>query len=551
MPNVVNLINMEGKEILDESLSEFIKLKIIKRNSTVLTKIGKDGISTSTEDGGVGVPTFALLSSALMIETVSEVCLNKILNYYGIFPPYGNNTSICNLGSLWKEDDELIELIKLKYNKNKKLQLNNKSKEEIIQLFLEQDEDNIIQYYSFNNEFIIGVLSLPTWYVNIKKENYLKKNKPIIKSHSISTSIIVNKNIEKCKLKNSNSEIIKNDILSDDIDSKNDIKECNNPEQIVLLEYNSPYLQYHPLSKKKSQESLNDDTVKSSIKDSSNFDKDESRDSSDNNIVSSEKNNEEDDVKSNNQCLLDVTPEQQSNARVKEVFHSEECLNDIKNTSLNNLSINNLIENDELKETFVAYIVRNYYGRYTWISSLKYENNNVLFPNLFNKSRTELIKKNDSMEFSDKSGFMNDEIIDNIPRKFFNSTSNIRFSNEPKNKFSTLSKDNNMIFETGTSKEDITDENEEQVDEYSGNSKEFKILNCTCFNENELPNNNDIINGDNRKSYNKIEKISEILFASEEQILKEQNVNNPDAKKYIYYTEINIFYFKNFFLFYF
>jgi len=504
IPNIINLINMEGKEIINETLSEFIKLKVTKKNSVALnlqnSKVtNKDGISTSTEDGGVGVPTFALLSSALMIETVSEVCLNKILNYYGIFPPYGNNTSICNLGSLWREDDELFELIKLKYSEDKKLQFYNKTKEEIIQSFLEQEEDNIIQYYSFNNEFIIGVLSLPSWYVNIKKDKYLKNNKPVIKSISTTSGITSNKYNQ---LKNSNSEIIKKISLSDKMEINNNSqnqltsKECCSPEHVVLFEYDNPNLQYHPLVRKQSETSLYELTMESpkKIKDDNNSEE-KNPDCVENNISSTKKNNDEEDKG------LNVPPESQSNRREKDVFHSEKNIKNIdeKYMEYNALSINSIIENEELKENFVAYIVRNYTGKYTWISSLKYENNNDILQNIINSSKMELVNstKNNSTESLDNNTSTTFNI--NIPHKYYNSVSNIRLTNEFNNKFDNISKERKSIFETNVSKDNI--------EECCGKSKEFKILNCTCFNEIELPNNNDIINDENRKSYNKIEKI--------------------------------------------
>jgi len=539
MPNVVNLINMESKELLDESLSEFIKRKLIKRNSIALnlpnSKINaKDGISTSTEDGGVGVPTFAILSSALMIETVSEVCLNKILNTYGVFPPYGNNTSICNTGSLWREDDELIELIKLKYNKNKNFQLHTKNKDEIIQLFLEQEEDNnIIQYYSLNNESIIGVLSLPTWYVNIKKKTFTSNHKPVVKSNSTNSGMIYND--KSNRYKRSSSEIINRTILTDNLDTtyentlQYNTKECSSPERVVLFEYDNPNFQYHPL-RKQSETSLFEVTMESPVYNENRSNSDEMEKSntvvspiSDMNLFGLPKQKEPEEMNSPEQ--LNILPVQQSNYKTMDSVYSDRGIKsmDEKNVAFN-IPEKTPIENEELKEKFVAYIIRNFSGKYSWISSLKYENNDIL-KSIKHSSNVEII--NTLLSESSTNLTENRDIINNKKDrlKIFNSASNVRLSNEII-KLDDDTKDN----ESSSYNESNCEKNEKEGENDKDNNKEFTILKCSCFNESELPSNYDIINDDNRKSFNKVEKISEILSNSEEKMLNE--LNNKEFIKY-------------------
>ncbi|OUM61553.1 hypothetical protein PIROE2DRAFT_12418, partial [Piromyces sp. E2] len=542
MTNVVNLINMEGKDALDEALSEFIHHKLIKKNSVALNLTNskmstKDGISTSTEDGGVGVPTFAILSSALMIETVSEVCLNKILNYYGAFPPYGNNTSVCNTGSLWKEDDELIELIKLKYNKNKNFQLHSKNKEEIIQLFLEQEEDNdIIQYYSLNNEIIVGVLSLPTWYVNIKKKAYIKNSKPVVKSNSTNSGIVYNFK-ENNNYKRSSSEILSRGGLFDNENGNENTfnynsRECCSPERVVLFEYDNPNLQYHPLVRKQSETSLYEVTMESPVgKDNRHSDSDElpvtgniNSPASETDVLLSIKQKKKDECL-NSPDYLSIHPMPQSNNINRESVYSNKGIKSIdeKNVAFNILFEKLPTENEELKDKFVAYIVRNFSGKYSWISSLKYENNKIL-DQIKNTSNIEIITTllSESSESSTNIADNSNSLSKSKEKfKIFNSTSNVKLSQDII-KFDDESKDNES---TNTNE---FNEYQEQVIEQN---KEFKILNCTCFNESELPSNYDIINDGNRKSYNKVEKISEILYNSEEKIMNERNINNKEFKK--------------------
>jgi hypothetical protein len=520
MPKVVNLINKEGKEILDESLSEFIQRKLRERNNIILnlpnSKINsKDGISTSTEDGGVGIPTFAILSTALMIEKESEVCLNIILNYLGYFPLYGNNTRICNIGSLWNEENELIDIIKLKYNDNNKLQLQSKENDEIIQLFLEQEnDDNIIQYFSLYDELIIGVLSLPIWYINIKKNKYIENFRPVVKSKSAKSDGPKDKPI--CTLNKSNSEVV----LKSNLQKENlvintsgvspfelDSKECTSPENAILFEFDNSNLKSYPLEKNRSNTSLYGTYTLSPSKDktSNSNENNPTSDISENNPIDT---SEADKL---NEKILDLPymtsppPKIQSNINYKENLHTHSGIKSIDNKKLddfiNNIPINSLNQ-EELKDKFVVYIVRNCTGKFTWISSLKYENNNKF--NDIVKSMINVIKP--TLISNDKEGpkWYNS----NRSPKYCNSTSNIntnmKLNDEELTELKKRNNKNNKNFEIENEEKNDNDLqnlcNCEETEKKEMN-KDFKIFNSVCFNESELPSNQDIINKQNNKYY--------------------------------------------------
>lgn len=553
-PNVVNLINMEGKELLDESLSEFIKRKLIKRNNISLnlpnSKINsKDGISTSAEDGGVGVPSFAILSSALMIESVSDVCLNMFLNYYGNFPPYGNNTSICNTSSLWNEENELIELIKLKYGNNKNLQLQNKNNDEIIQIFLDQENDNnIIQYYSFNGEFIIGVLTLPAWYISYKNNEFSMNNNPVVKSSSTNTGMFEDTKKEN-PYKRSNSEIINRNVQNENLTInpinlspiQYNAKECISPEHTVLFDYDNLNLKAYSLERKQSESSLydlnmklqsnvdnNDKNSETEINDNNDLNKNKDIKTSENSLITSSEMKKNENKKELMDLCSVVVPLDQPNENIRKSMYSTmgiKSIDDINTKVLPKQS------EDKLKDKYVAYIVRNYTGKFTWISSLKYENNdnvNKIINHLINNNKKESTKTIDKAESLSQENF--------LPR-YCNSTSNInmKLNEEDLNKIKELKRKNKKILESNENDDYNTSSNNNlfnsENNENDTDNKKFKILNCTCFNESELPSNKDIIDDKNKISYEKIEKISEILINSEKRVLRHQNQFDIEYKE--------------------
>ncbi|KAI9013630.1 hypothetical protein DFJ74DRAFT_682735 [Hyaloraphidium curvatum] len=65
------------------------------------------GVSSSTQDGGVGMPSFAIQQAMLLIKISAEIALHQFIDFCGSFPPYGEATGVSCLGSLWDERQAL------------------------------------------------------------------------------------------------------------------------------------------------------------------------------------------------------------------------------------------------------------------------------------------------------------------------------------------------------------------------------------------------------------------------------------------------------------
>jgi hypothetical protein len=82
-------------------------------------------VRTSSKDGGVGLPTFATITSEVAIKSSAEVALNLLMNHLGNFPPHGVSTGVSHMSTLWSEDDEVRRILELK-SRLKALQLQEK-----------------------------------------------------------------------------------------------------------------------------------------------------------------------------------------------------------------------------------------------------------------------------------------------------------------------------------------------------------------------------------------------------------------------------------------
>ena len=69
------------------------------------------GVSSSTQDGGVGMPSFAIQQALLMIKISAEICLQQFLNFSGSIPAYGEIPGISLMGSLWDEKLAVAQLL--------------------------------------------------------------------------------------------------------------------------------------------------------------------------------------------------------------------------------------------------------------------------------------------------------------------------------------------------------------------------------------------------------------------------------------------------------
>lgn len=68
------------------------------------------GVSSSTLDGGVGMPSFAIQQALVMIKISAEIALQHFLNLSTSIPPYGEITGTTCLGTLWDEHSAAVAL---------------------------------------------------------------------------------------------------------------------------------------------------------------------------------------------------------------------------------------------------------------------------------------------------------------------------------------------------------------------------------------------------------------------------------------------------------
>lgn len=72
------------------------------------------GVSSSTQDGGVGMPSFAIQQALLMIKITAEICLLQLLTLTAAIPPFGEITGVTRLSTLWDEKLAIQALLKQK-----------------------------------------------------------------------------------------------------------------------------------------------------------------------------------------------------------------------------------------------------------------------------------------------------------------------------------------------------------------------------------------------------------------------------------------------------
>ena len=113
---------------------------------------GSNFIGAGSKDGGIGVPTFAVISAENQIKTAAERALQLISLYLGNYPSNGSCFGVTKLHSGWKELNKCASLTRLQ----------NKLKDLPDARFMFPEEYNFIRYFAFEKS-IIGIVELPSW----------------------------------------------------------------------------------------------------------------------------------------------------------------------------------------------------------------------------------------------------------------------------------------------------------------------------------------------------------------------------------------------------
>jgi hypothetical protein len=130
----------------------FQKLPASSRMSQLLSS---SNTSTASKDGGVGLPTFAVLSAEIQVRSAAEHAMGQICNNLTNFPPKGSEMRETRLSSMWDEIKENIAVIKRQEKLRQTLANGIKAPDGL--------SGHTLRYFSLDNRLIIGVTERPHW----------------------------------------------------------------------------------------------------------------------------------------------------------------------------------------------------------------------------------------------------------------------------------------------------------------------------------------------------------------------------------------------------
>ena len=114
---------------------------------------GGNLISTASKDGGIGLPTFAVISAEIQIKTAAERALQLISLRLGNFPSNGSCFGVTKLHTGWKEINKCAALTRLQ----------NRLKDLPEPRFVFPEEYKFVHYFSYMKSLIFGLIELPPW----------------------------------------------------------------------------------------------------------------------------------------------------------------------------------------------------------------------------------------------------------------------------------------------------------------------------------------------------------------------------------------------------
>ncbi|KAI9348773.1 hypothetical protein DFJ73DRAFT_428613 [Zopfochytrium polystomum] len=118
---------------------------------SMMNSTNATAVSTGTRDGGLGLPTFAVLTSQVTIKAAAEIGLSQISNYLGNFPPAAAGAGVSRLSTLWDEVSEAKRILEKRQNMLKE----NSSQS--------SDIGKYLRYFAYDGRVIIGMVEQPEW----------------------------------------------------------------------------------------------------------------------------------------------------------------------------------------------------------------------------------------------------------------------------------------------------------------------------------------------------------------------------------------------------
>jgi hypothetical protein len=125
--------------------------------------IGINMVSTGSKDGGVGLPTFALLSAEIQIRSAAESAMSLLCLRISNFPPKESRQGVTKISSTWNEINSIMHTSKIQ----QRLLRENGSD------LPSTDYQKFIRYFAYQKRVIFAFVEIPRW-----KENDYKKTLP-------------------------------------------------------------------------------------------------------------------------------------------------------------------------------------------------------------------------------------------------------------------------------------------------------------------------------------------------------------------------------------
>eukprot|EP00842_Homolaphlyctis_polyrhiza_P006533 jgi/Hompol1/6881/HPOL_000570-RA len=156
------------KAIISASrMSANTSAKLFPKSRASMLQSIQAAVSTGSKDAGVGLPTFATLSSEIRIKQAAEVAMSSLMGHLGNYPPLTSSTGITRLSATWDEQREIQRMTQ----RQKRLLSNQPAATPMLDEIPTSatstpplDIDNqFVRYFSYENRVILGFVERPVW----------------------------------------------------------------------------------------------------------------------------------------------------------------------------------------------------------------------------------------------------------------------------------------------------------------------------------------------------------------------------------------------------
>jgi hypothetical protein len=122
---------------------------------------GMNMVSTGSKDGGIGLPTFALLSAEIQIKTAAESVMSLLCLRISNFPPKNSCQGVTKLTCTWNEIQSIVKTAKMQQSL---LEANEIGSTSI-------DAKRFVRYFAYQKRIIFAFVEQPSWANVDKRQN--------------------------------------------------------------------------------------------------------------------------------------------------------------------------------------------------------------------------------------------------------------------------------------------------------------------------------------------------------------------------------------------